>query len=735
MKSLAQRIASRYYKIVFANRQVVAAFISDKWFKAKKAELKEILNTPLRDNPEYWGWKIEEKLVPFFDTFQKDFENQVSLDQALESIRNRVAMAKDYAKTLIAKLDKMGDLRREVDFKDPASYLRWRAVVECHQKMAETTKTLGNLFKVEWTISEDVINRLVQKTLKEATEEEQAALTDDGDRASQIKYTYLARIGFDASALKALKKSKLDWDLTKWIDRIYEMLAANYSEKAIKEQDGFREFDLHGIRVIVDDKTVFPADIKKYVKYLMEAHSALKAKGFAKAWYGNVFIQCKDCGGINPNTGGGVGGHFKIGPDTVTIFSRPSNYIIELMIHELGHRYWFKHMSGSQRAKFTDLVKVHTVPRPENPVTVKTYKDLDLEFFKSRIESCDKNARYNLERAKKLDLERATSLEKDSVQKAFWETGVELNDVVSELDVDKIVASDPEVSRRRDEAFKARQELVSRAEELSLQRPSTFDEWAFDMDQLIASAIASAWIYIDLASLKHNEASQTKLNANPKTKEWLESYERNPAPVLPVSSYGKSNIDEAFAEVFTHYVLGFPPLSRDQLESFRSVLSSVPYSKILHAAYPQSGLCLAQNPRSVAENPSIKSLAAALETNLKSLFNKAYFKITAERGIYVEAGRMSEMDFAKLQIQTHYNAGSNPLAKILILPESNDWKSITVKSAWMKGSDEERTLLDANVKPIRRTSNLTPEKAIKLVTLWFHQNASKLVNSQSTTLT
>lgn len=50
-------------------------------------------------------------------------------------------------------------------------------------------------------------------------------------------------------------------------------------------------------------------------------------------------------------------------------------------------------------------------------------------------------------------------------------------------------------------------------------------------------------------------------------------------PVTPVSDYGKSTIEEAFAEVFEHYV-NEKDMNRDQLESFRSVLArTVPLDK------------------------------------------------------------------------------------------------------------------------------------------------------------
>lgn len=45
-------------------------------------------------------------------------------------------------------------------------------------------------------------------------------------------------------------------------------------------------------------------------------------------------------------------------------------------------------------------------------------------------------------------------------------------------------------------------------------------------------------------------------------------------PISPVSEYGWSNIGEAFAMAFEHYIMG-KDMNRDQIESFRSVLASI----------------------------------------------------------------------------------------------------------------------------------------------------------------
>lgn len=119
--------------------------------------------------------------------------------------------------------------------------------------------------------------------------------------------------------------------------------------------------------------------------------------------------------------------------------------------------------------------------------------------------------------------------------------------------------------------------------------------------------------------------------------------------------------------------------------------------------------------------------AKALEHALASHFSGHYFEVKAERGVSVRAGRMDEEAFAKKGLIEGYDkVGVNPVAKVIIVPDSgNDWSSLSVRSAaGMSGSDD--VLKQVGVQPIRKASKLTPEKALKLVTEWFTKNAGKL---------
>jgi hypothetical protein len=596
---LALRVAARFHR--------EAGFIPLKWFKGKSAELKAILKKPLDQKNKsqyrpisYWPDWFQEDVIGFFDRFQKEFNELGTNEEIKKSVATRVEMAKGFLQSVWEKLDKVSSyLSGYANFSDPKEYLTWRAKSAIEDKLQETVKVMGDFLKMYWWVEEGKVDALVQKTLKRATAQETAYLIDEEDY--QHKYVFLRRIGFEESAKKALKRARLDWK-PDWVDRIYEMLQANYSEQAVTEHGAFREFDLYGIKVVVDDSTVTEEEIKKYIKYLDEAYARMKAKGFAKAWYGTVFILCKECGGPNPYSSRGTGGSFDIRPDTVQIYSRPGHFIVELMAHELGHRYWFKQMTSAQRAKFADLVKTHTVWKPSH-VEAEKYTEADLTRIRERILREQEEGKEYLSRVIRADV--------DPQRKARWRERASdalrglgetvLNIIKYELEDKSFKGKNfqdlgPEVEGLLDNVYTSKQKLTERCQEVPIREfielpQEEIDRWASETEQLMDELVANTLIYTSAAIEGANKGVQERIDNDPQLKAWLESYENNPNPVLPVSDYGKSNIDEAFAEVFMKYVMEHP-MDRDQLESFKSVLSSTedPLVDLIVQRYLASGV-------------------------------------------------------------------------------------------------------------------------------------------------
>jgi len=369
------------------------------------------------------------------------------------------------------------------------------------------------------------------------------------------------------------------------------------AEHPFEDISAYKEFDLYGMKVVIDDSTVTPGQIKAYINYLDEAYQRMKQKGVAKAWYGTVFIQCEACGGSNHNTGGGVGGNYHIGKDTVQVFSRPSSFIVELMAHELGHRFWFKQMSQTQRAKFESLVRVHKRQAPGVSYSERTISDHKIQEAHRAIETSVSRVRELLKQfgqAKAKWWKEPIEKYRDNIASAGWDAQNDLLTAMHSAGAEVIVS--PEAKAQFHIALEANGKLSEACRNLMWEieeevrstpepakAPKNFDKywwgifekvrpkWVEKTEQAISEAEAEATLYVDIAVKATNDLAQAK--AEKTRKEWQDEWDQDPRQVLPVSSYGESNIDEAWAEVFAHYVMG-QDMNRDQIESFKSVLKT-----------------------------------------------------------------------------------------------------------------------------------------------------------------
>ena len=90
-----------------------------------------------------------------------------------------------------------------------------------------------------------------------------------------------------------------------------------------------------------------------YVRYFTNAQARLERHGLGFLWYGLIYIQCKKCGGSNPYGAElGVAAHYVAQKDEIVVFSDPTTFIEFLMLHEIGHRYYYRYMNQGDRARF-----------------------------------------------------------------------------------------------------------------------------------------------------------------------------------------------------------------------------------------------------------------------------------------------------------------------------------------------------------------------------------------------
>lgn len=92
---------------------------------------------------------------------------------------------------------------------------------------------------------------------------------------------------------------------------------------------------------------------EKYLGNAKEAWALLKRRGLGHLWYGRIVIMCPSCGGQNPHGASfGVGAHYHRQGDWISIYADPNRKLPYLIAHEMGHRYYYKFMSASDRAAF-----------------------------------------------------------------------------------------------------------------------------------------------------------------------------------------------------------------------------------------------------------------------------------------------------------------------------------------------------------------------------------------------
>lgn len=535
----------------------LGGFIPEKFFKDQKSKLKKILVTPTKrgDTTDY---ELYDKVIPFFRQFEKELTEFGLSRPAMESVRFRIENITDIIEK-IAKLHKEFYYNTNKSFlESPKGEVMWSIQSELGNAYEAKFPTLAHAIKNTWSVDPEALEAVAMRALKKATQDEIDAMwkTAHGDFSTKYlesKYGFIRRTGVGASALRLIKKDKVDWDPYRSIDFLYDVLESNFTKV------NFTEFDLNGIKVIINDDTVDEDDTKKYVKYLDEAYHRLKAKGFAKVWYGQVFINCKDCGGVNYNDGGGVGGNYSIGKDVVRIFERPGPYIVQLMAHELGHRFWFKGMTSEQRARFEGLVKV--------------YKPQDIIFVdKAELNKAHERTEDALDEVVKKSKAVADGSDGSVL---FWQVKDSLTLLGKAVD-----DMDPKKYSPR------LQSLTSKIRRSSLQVEEWVKKWYEYTGPNAKPGGLSVWLeqlFDRTRDVRLDVSNYVDAIVDMSTRKFDEEDTRS---VLPVSDYGKSNADEAFAEVFSFYIMG-KDLNRDQLESFKSVFTKSASERTLEDLLPE----------------------------------------------------------------------------------------------------------------------------------------------------
>ena len=357
-------------------------------------------------------------------------------------------------------------------------------------------------------------------------------------------------------------------------------------------ESSFREFSYGRMKVIVQDMKAEGSLINKYVKQIDKAYQLLGRSGFQKLWYGVMFIESIDYEKLDARETVAYeamgyknlrnrAGRYHTGEDIFVLTQPPTSWVAESIVHELGHRYWYKFMNGAQRARFEDLVKVN--PSPEDsknapqPIPQRVISDLQ-----NRVHEARQRVDKGMERVK-LD-------DRFYNPRGIWQVFDEVNSQLNGgLRVLKILVLDPVELRayvkpeedpwirktlsraeaqmkRLEERIRSLNAFVSQFSGEAGTDPERFrrrfdmwkKDWLMDMDATLMGVEGLAYEVVQAFDTAQRDLIKRLEKEDPRV-------------ILPVSEYGKSHIREAFAEAFTWYVYG-RDMSRDQIESFKSVI-------------------------------------------------------------------------------------------------------------------------------------------------------------------
>lgn len=143
-----------------------------------------------------------------------------------------------------------------------------------------------------------------------------------------------------------------------------------------------REQYIGRTKLVILDPTFHPQSDRNVIKQVEQVFRGLQKTGLDEVWYGPlIYLQgtARTFQNLSPEEEEAyrkegydikslfAAGTYQLSKDEI-ILSTGSLDVAGVLAHELGHRYWYKVMTPSQRGRFHDLVQVQASPEsPEFP--------------------------------------------------------------------------------------------------------------------------------------------------------------------------------------------------------------------------------------------------------------------------------------------------------------------------------------------------------------------------------
>lgn len=96
---------------------------------------------------------------------------------------------------------------------------------------------------------------------------------------------------------------------------------------------------------------------KDYISYLIKAQRMLEQKRLGFLWYGTLFVQAESAAGAiqyKGHEGKKAFADYNPAKDDVRLYGDPAPFVTDAIIHELGHRYFYRYMNQAERIRFAD---------------------------------------------------------------------------------------------------------------------------------------------------------------------------------------------------------------------------------------------------------------------------------------------------------------------------------------------------------------------------------------------
>jgi len=290
-------------------------------------------------------------MKPSISNYNDVMKAHDKLDQFVEHLREEITyVRRGGAKRLLdsryeAKLDAAFDKVLKTIYESRSKADHWKSYTD------------GTALSLQWgeDRTEDAL-KMLDLYKRDFAEASNTAVETRGHKWKSVNLTDLLDVVFKLLRSDAAAIQKYD--------------EANPGAPFERRPEVLKEFAIGNMKFVLvlgpEDKVSAAA---VYAGLLKKVQAVIQAKKLKHLWYGLCFlapscekldeetIEAYELSGYERKYIECRAGWYRFRNDTMAFTSYPTGSFVYGMIHELGHRHWFKFMTSSQRVRFAALIK------------------------------------------------------------------------------------------------------------------------------------------------------------------------------------------------------------------------------------------------------------------------------------------------------------------------------------------------------------------------------------------